>query len=165
MAGDWIAFAPWEGSPTQDRVPENGLGLLVAWLVAETVPPELVATASTAGEPRADVREECLDTHTGVTTVTYKPLSDEDLRTIADMNDGYLIDAGVPPLGVGVAVYITLPPGVANAGEFCDLVYGDVWEEDIAHPSGLAAALREAIPRRYQGAGSPHHKTTERAVD
>jgi hypothetical protein len=133
------------------RVPDVGFQLLIARLVAE-VDPGLVTTV-----PKPDqqlVTDEVTDPD-GETSVQQRPMTPAERQEFAEISNGYLADAGVGEAPPGEDLYLTLPDDVPDMDGLCELLLEDIGERPTDHPSQMAAALREVIPRRYRlGSGS-----------
>jgi hypothetical protein len=145
MVDSWTELG-LDSLPGSVPVPDNGYELLIAWLVAE-INPALVAVVP---DPPVSVHVDqwCEDAD-GNVTYSKVLLSDEDREEFARMVDGYLIDAGVPPLPRGYAVQLLLPAGVPTMDELCSVCWAAVAEVEDNHPSATAVALRPALQARY----------------
>jgi hypothetical protein len=145
MVNGWSDLATWRGSTGQVLVPESGWQQLIAWLVADVVSPELVATGP---QPEGGLVLE-FRTVAGKTTEWHREFTEKDRAEVAEANNEYLFDAGVPPVPPGAAVYLTLPAGVTSMDEFCAELNEELADCNLVHPREQAAALREVLPHWY----------------
>lgn len=128
------------------RVPDAGFPQLIARLAAE-IDPTLVTTAQKPVEQ--PVTDEVTESN-GSISVRHRFLTQAERGEFAEMTNGYLADAGVEEVPADEVLYLTLPDGVADMDELCRLLLQDVDDQATDHPSQMADALREVLPRRYR---------------
>lgn len=128
------------------RVPDNGWELLIAWLTADVVSPELVRIVSATSD--SEVIDE-ITFRDGTTRVVHRWMTDEERDELREMHNEYLTDAGAPELPAGFAVYLTLPSNIATMDELCEVAWAGLRDLEAPHPREIAADLRKILPPLY----------------
>jgi hypothetical protein len=128
------------------RVPDVGFPQLIARLAAE-VDPLLVTTGPKPAQQRVTDEVSSPD---GATSVRRRDLTLVEQHEFAEMSNDYLTDAGVEPVPPDQDLYLVLPDDVPDMDELCRLLLEDIGDRPTDHPSQMAEALREVLPRRYR---------------